>query len=87
MQNERLIDKINHLPAGTTLSTSPQFAQRIGRHVQGASILQACNLVIESGYAENGAEVSPDGKTIHISAGGKWIPWSAFTIEQESEKE
>ena len=82
MRNERLIDMVTHLPPGSTVSTSPQFAQRIGHSVQDASILQARAVVIEAGYQDNEAELSPDGKTIQIYAGGKWFPWPAFTIEQ-----
>ena len=82
MRNERLIDMLHHLPPGSTVSTSPQFAQRIGHSVQDASILQARAVVIEAGYQDNEAELSPDGKTIQIYAGGKWFPWPAFTIEQ-----
>ena len=82
MRNERLIDMLHHLPPGSTVSTSSQFAQRIGRSVQNASILQARALVIETGYQDNEAELSLDGKTIQIYADGKWFPLPAFTIEQ-----
>ena len=87
MQNRRLIEVVNHLPPGAKLSTTTEFEQVTGYSYRDVSILQACNIVLDVGYAESGAEVSPDGKMIRIYAGGKRIPWSAFTIEQEPKKE
>jgi hypothetical protein len=79
--NERLIDLVNHLPASTLLSTTPEFERAAGRKLRDASIVQACSLVIAAGYQENEAEWWPDVKTIKVYAGGLWIPWPAFTVK------
>jgi hypothetical protein len=84
LQSGRFIDLVNHLPPGTKVSTTAAFERvHIKCTLQNASILQACNLVIEFGYQDNDAEISADGKTISVYAGGRWIPWPAFTLRYE----
>jgi hypothetical protein len=78
---ERLIELVNHLPADARLSTTPEFEQAIGRRLVHASILQACDLVIDAGYQDNAAELPPDRKTIKVYAGRLWVPLSVFTVE------
>lgn len=83
MQNGRLIDVINHLPSGAKLSITPEFERAAGRNLTDVSILQACSLVIDADYQDKEAELSPDGKTVKVYAGGLWIPWPAFTINSK----
>ncbi|MBV9469601.1 MAG: hypothetical protein JOZ57_10200 [Abitibacteriaceae bacterium] len=81
---ERLIDLVNHLPAGTRLSTTPEFERATKRKLTDASILIACGLVIDAGYQDKEAEFSRDLDTILIYAGGRWVPWPAFTLKREA---
>lgn len=81
---ERLIDLVNHLPAGTLLSTTPEFEREAGRKLTDASILAACGLVIDAGYQDKEAEFSRDLNTILVYAGGRWIPWPAFTLKRNA---
>jgi hypothetical protein len=84
--SERLIDVLNHLPSGTRVSTTPEFERVLGRTLSHVSILQACSAVIDAGYQDKEVEWLPDGKTIKVYAGGRWIPWPAFTVHTEKEK-
>lgn len=84
LQSGRFIDLVNHLPPGTKVSTTAAFEHGdIKRTLRNASILQACNLVVELGYQDNDAEISLDGKMMSVYAGGKWIPWPAFILRHE----
>ena len=78
---ERLLDLVKQLPAGTRLSTTPAFARAAGRTLRDASIEQACQLVVASGFQEHEAECSNDGQTITMYAGGRWIPWPVLTLK------
>lgn len=81
---ERLIDLVKHLPRGTRLSTTPAFEQRLGRKLTDATIGEASFLVQKTDYYDVQAELSPDENTILIYAGGRWVPWPAFTLKREA---
>ncbi len=83
-QNERLIDMLNHLPAGTTLSTTPNFERVYKRTLHNASILQACSLVLDLALQEQEAELRDrDGlETISVYTAAKYFPSPAFTVER-----
>src|SRR5947209_14012901 len=78
-----LIDLLNHLPPGAKLSTTPEIEKR-GHTLKDGSIFQARGLVIDLGYEEKEAELSPDGTTIKVYAGGLWVPWPIFTVQQNT---
>lgn len=80
MENQRLVDMINHLPAGSLLTTTPEFERIVGKLLH-ASILQACSGVIDAGYQDKEAQLSTDGRTISIYSGGKWVPWPALIVQ------
>lgn len=85
MENQRLVDMLNHLPAGSLLTATPEFIRVVG-NLKTVSILQACSAVINAGYQDKEAEISSDHKTINIYAGGKWFPWPAFTIQEQDKQ-
>jgi hypothetical protein len=81
---ERLSDLLNHLPAGTLLSTTPEFERVVGRKLTDASIVQACSFVIDTGYQDKEAELSRNLHTITVYAGGRWMPWPVFTLKRNA---
>ena len=84
-ESGRLIDIVNHLPPGARLTTTEAFTRVVGRKLVGVSILQACGAIVDSGYQEKEAELSADGATISVYAGGLWIPWPVLSVQYEAD--
>ena len=86
MENQRLVDMINHLPPQSLLTTTTEFKRIVGK-LQNASILQACSVVIDAGYQDEEAELSSDERTISIYPGVKRVSCPAFTIQLDNEED
>src|SRR5579864_6603153 len=75
-QSGRLIDIVNHLPAGVVLTASPAFQEIVGHPLIEVSILQACDAVIAAGYQNDDAAIK--GHSIILARSGG--PYVVFTV-------